>query len=200
MAGFPPASLDDMRARSLAVPFALIAGLAAPAAAEETLGHDQVELAKERRCVNLARDGGRQVLVNSCGACLVVKLQRSRPGGAFPTSRTYPIPPRSRVPLSFRGPGRTRLLSETPCRGAPEDAANAGEEQRAPECIRLLDLAGAGPSLFNTCRSCRTVVVERLGDGLKQPRQTYSITGKSHVPLPTAGASGARIVSDRPCR
>lgn len=74
------------------------------------------------RCVRLARDGvGNETLVNICSACVVAKVERRRPGNdsRTPTMRDFTIPTGSQQPLPFRGPGKTRILSETPCEGLP---------------------------------------------------------------------------------
>ena len=63
---------------------------------------------KVAKCVRLGKSGGRKTLINRCGDCRTVKLQRRRPGGDFPAVRTIKVPELYRIELSFRGPGRTR--------------------------------------------------------------------------------------------
>ena len=105
--------------------------------------------------------------------------------------------------LSFRGPGRTRILTDEPCRGAaPEDA---GEESpgdgRQAKCIHLRRTTGGPVVLFNGCRVCRAVVVERAAPGGARKTQTFAVAGRSSVPLARPGAPvQARIIAEKPCR
>lgn len=184
-----------------------VAALAGPAAGGEGPAGSLPEIARAQtraqKCVRLGTQAGRETLVNACPACRIVHLERKRPGGAFPAQRTYTVPERSRVTLSFRGPGRTRILSDEPCRGAaPEDA---GEEsfgtERQAGCIHLRRKKGGPVVLFNGCRACRAVVVERAGPGGARKTQTFAVAGGSSVPLARPGAPvQARIVAEKPCR
>ncbi len=182
---------------------AALAGPGGPAAGGEGPAAPLYEIARAQKCVRLGTQAGREILVNACPACRIVHLERKRPGGAFPAQRTYTVPERSRVTLSFRGPGRTRILSDGPCRGAaPEDAGeeSAGDERQA-ECIHLRRTKGGPVVLFNGCRACRAVVVERTGPGGALKTQTFAVAGGSSVPLARPGAPvQARIVAEKPCR
>ncbi len=182
---------------------AALAGPGGPAAGGEGPAGPLPEIARAQKCVRLATQAGREILVNACPACRIVHLERKRPGGAFPAQRTYTVPERSRVTLSFRGPGRTRILSDEPCRGAsPEDAGEAppGTERQA-KCIHLRHTKGGPVVLFNGCRACRAVVVERAGPGGARKTQTFAVAGGSSVPLARPGAPvQARIVAEKPCR
>ena len=158
---------------------------------------------RAQKCVRLGTQSGREILVNACPACRIVHLERKRPGGAFPAQRTYTVPESSRVTLSFRGPGRTRILTDEPCRGA--SPADAGEESpgtgRQAKCIHLRRTTGGPVVLFNGCRACRAVVVERAGPGGARKTQTFAVAGGSSVPLARPGAPvQARIVTEKPCR
>ena len=96
---------------------------------------------KVAKCVRLGKSGGRETLINRCGDCRTVKLQRRRPGGDFPAVRTIKVPELSRIELSFRGPGRTRIVSDQSCRGGGGPASGGrrpalhpaqGHEKRRP--------------------------------------------------------------------
>ena len=184
-----------------------VAALAGPAAAGEGPAGPLFEIARvqsrAQKCVRLGTQSGREILVNRCPACRIVRLERKRPGGAFPAQRTYTVPETSRVTLSFRGPGRTRILADEPCRGAsPEDA---GEETpgdgRQAKCIHLRRTKGGSVVLFNGCRACRAVVVERTGPGGVRKTLTFAVAGGSSVPLARPGAPvQARIITEKPCR
>jgi len=76
------------------------------------------------RCARMLRDGaGRETVLNACETCIIVKVERHRPGQnpGTPNQRDYIIPSGSHQPLSFRGPGLTRIVSEGVCPtpGAP---------------------------------------------------------------------------------
>ncbi len=162
-----------------------------------------LELIKGQRCVRLATQAGREILVNACQACRIVHLERKRPGGGFPAQRTYTVPESSRVTLSFRGPGRTRILSEGPCRAAApgETGEQTPGETREAKCIHFRQSMGGPVVLFNSCQACRAVVVERAGPAGARNRQTFAVAGGSSVPLARPGAPvQARIVTEKPCR
>jgi hypothetical protein len=180
-----------------------VAALAGPAAGGEGPAGPVFEIARVQKCVRLGTQAGREILVNTCPACRIVRLERKRPGGAFPAARTYTVPERSRVTLSFRGPGRTRILTDEPCRGAsPEDAGEASPgDGRQAKCIHLRRTEGGQVVLSNGCRACRAVVVERAGPGGARKTQTFAVAGGSSVPLARPGAPvQARIVAEKPCR
>ena len=184
-----------------------LAGSGGPAAGGEGPAGRLPEIARAQsraqKCVRLGTQAGREILVNRCPACRIVRLERKRPGGGFPAQRTYTVPETSRVTLSFRGPGRTRILTDGPCRGAsPEDA---GEELpgdgRQAKCIHLRRKKGGPVVLFNGCRACRAVVVERAAPGGTRKTQTFAVAGRSSVPLARPGAPvQARIITEKPCR
>ena len=70
------------------------------------------------RCTRIVQDqAGRETVVNVCKECVTVNLERRRPGTGLrtPDMRSYNLPPASRQPLAFRGPGVTRIMGETPC-------------------------------------------------------------------------------------
>ncbi len=180
-----------------------LAGPGGPAAGGKGPAGPLLEIARAQKCVRLGTQAGREILVTACPACRIVHLERKRPGGTFPAQRTYTVPERSRVTLSFRGPGRTRILSDGPCRGAaPEDAGEKppGTERQA-KCIHLRRTKGGPVVLFNGCRACWSVVVERAGPGGARKTQTFAVAGQASVPLARPGAPvQARIVAEKPCR
>ena len=76
------------------------------------------------RCARMLRDAaGRETVLNACETCIIVKVERHRPGQNLgtPNQRDYIIPSGSHQPLPFRGPGLTRIVSEGTCPtpGAP---------------------------------------------------------------------------------
>ena len=60
----------------------------------------------------------------------VVNITRKRPGNAVPVTRTYNVRPNSKIDLPFRGPGRSRITSELPCKGDPGAPENLVDPDR----------------------------------------------------------------------
>lgn len=146
------------------------------------------------------RDGpGRELLYNACNECRIAKVERTRPGSTFPASRTYTIPPKSRTQLSFRGPGQTRIVSDTAC-DIPAPTAVTPAQQAAPTCTQLMRRGDGMMVAANLCESCRSMVLERsMPDGSTQ-QETFLIDGRGTVPVPSLGAARARILTDGACR
>jgi len=88
------------------------------------------------RCVRVMRDQvGRETLVNTCTKCVLVKIERRRPGNPnlTPTMRDFTVPRGAKQPLSFRGPGKTRIMSEMDCHALPPQSVNPpGQSSRSP--------------------------------------------------------------------
>jgi len=83
-----------------------------------TLASDPAQALPINRCARLMSDqAGRETIANACNTCIIVKVERRRPGQTLgtPTIRDFTIPQGSNQPLPFRGPGRTRVMSEAPC-------------------------------------------------------------------------------------
>jgi len=75
------------------------------------------------KCVSIIRDRqvSRETIVNRCGECRTVKVERQRPGSAsgVPSLRTFTLPPGAAQPLPFRGPGSSRISADMACRPTP---------------------------------------------------------------------------------
>ncbi|MCK5167224.1 MAG: hypothetical protein KAQ66_07885 [Rhodospirillaceae bacterium] len=72
------------------------------------------------KCARIIKNSvGSETLLNRCDACMKIKVERRRPGnsGATPTMRDYTMPQGSSQPLPFKGPGGTRIVAESPCKG-----------------------------------------------------------------------------------
>jgi hypothetical protein len=177
------------------LPFALaLPALAALTLAALTL---QPQRAEASQCIALTHQQGQEMLVNSCGSCRIVNVDRLRPGMDKATSHTYTLPTGVPLPLSFRGPGTTRIMSEKPCdNAAPQGNANADDGKN---CVSFQHNPEAGTVMLNGCRVCRLVVVERVDASGGQKYNRYSLVANSYVPLRADGAASARIVSDGPC-
>ena len=76
------------------------------------------EAVQLNRCARLMENAaGRQAIANICSTCITVKVERHRPGQAkgIPNYREFTIPRGGNQPLPFRGPGRTRIVTEGEC-------------------------------------------------------------------------------------
>ncbi len=149
---------------------------------------------KAAKCVRLGKSGGRETLTNRCGECRTVKLQRRRPGGNFPAVRTATVPGLSRIELSFRGPGRTRIVSDQSCRAA-QDPAPGNDGQR---CTRLKVMKNGTLALVNQCAICRMAVVERAQPGGGRKMRTVAVD--AHAAVPIGGEGQARVLTEKSCR
>ena len=150
------------------------------------------------QCVGINHQRGQEVLVNTCGSCRVVDIERRRPGMDKPTNHTYTLPTGVPLPLSFRGPGSTRVSSEKPCdnMAAPQGNANADDGK---QCVTFQQNPKAGTVMLNGCNACRLVVVERTDSAGGEKHNRYSLVGNSYLPIRAERSTGARIVSDGPC-
>ena len=155
-----------------------------------------LERVKALSCVRLAKRSGREIVVNTCGACRVVKVSRKRPGSNPASSRSYTLARSSSMPLPFRGPGRTRLLGHSPCRGKEAPVAEVSDRR----CVGLRKNGKGKTVLVNGCQVCRTVKLERIHATGQRSIQTYTIARNAYVPAPPRGAKEARVLSDRNCR
>lgn len=147
-------------------------------------------------CVRMIAGPSGEVLVNGCGVCRRVGVERTRPGAQFPAARTAVVPPNGRIELDFLGPGRTRLVSEEACRGSAESATPAADGR---QCVQFGRSKGAFV-LVNGCSQCRSVVVERMDAAGRRDQATYLIGAKSVLPYSPAGAAKAAIAADTACR
>lgn len=150
------------------------------------------------QCVGVAYQKGQEVLVNSCGSCRVVDVERRRPGMDKPTNHTYTLPAGVPLPLSFRGPGSTRVSTEKPCDNMAPAQGNANADD-GKACVSFQQNPKAGTVMLNGCNSCRLVVVERTDTAGGEKHNRYSLVGNSYLPIRADGATSARIVSDGPC-
>lgn len=159
------------------------------------------------KCSRLLKTAGGEQLINSCNSCRIVKIQRKRPGAGAPINRTYTVPEKTTTNLSFRGPGRSRIISDTSChRGTAEQRgteSNPSPERVSKRCVLMqrTEKAGiTGLALANTCTDCRIVVVDRVDSVGSRRSQNIVISGKSIVPLPSKGATKTGIMTEKSCK
>ncbi len=173
---------------------ALAAGTLTPPAAS----------AAPNKCTRLLPTGGREVIINMCNACRIVNITRKRPGNAVPVTRSYNVQPKSKITVPFRGPGRSRITSELPCKGEPGAARNLMDpepEKKKPEvCVALEKSRDGGVLLVNTCTVCKAALIERQDlSGGNPNRQAYKVEAKSAVPVPQNGAARVGFLAEVDC-
>jgi hypothetical protein len=154
-------------------------------------------------CVRLVPGPGGETLVNQCNACRVVTVHRSRSGSATPTQRSFTVHPSMPVAVTFKGSGRSRLMSEAPCEGTPDAPVNIVNPQVTPtppelKCTKLYRVENR-IMMLNGCDECRKIAVARYGTGGGEARMNYELKGKSSTPLEALGAAGARVVGESSC-
>ena len=160
--------------------------------------------AQAGECTRLLPGPTGETLVNQCNVCRTVSLLRSRTGNSNPTQRTFTVYPGMPLDVPFKGPGRSRILSDVPCEGTPNAPTNIvnpkAEAAPPPEpvCVNLYNAAGQ-ILMLNACEACREVTVARIGQGGGEARTNYTLKGKSRLPLDAMGAASARLVGEKRC-
>jgi len=156
------------------------------------------------RCVRIQRQGNIETLINSCNVCQVATITRSRPGSQVPTGRQINVQARSTFPGPFRGPGRSRITSERPCKGERGGQRDLLEEfnqpNAAPKCVNMERSADNGVTLVNTCGECRAVAIERIVASNGQRARDYLVlAGRGRIPVASKGYSSVGLLAEIPC-
>ena len=161
------------------------------------------EKAAAEECVRLVPGPSGETLVNQCNACRHVTLLRSRSGNANSTQRSFTVHPGIPVAVPFKGSGRSRMVSESPCEGTPDapvNIVNPAPQAAEPEpvCVKLFRIQDR-VMMLNGCDFCRKITVARTGPGGGEARMSYDLKGKGSLPLEPLGAAGARIAGEGRC-
>jgi hypothetical protein len=160
------------------------------------------------QCTRLLPTGGREVIINQCNKCRVVNITRKRPGNAVPVTRTYNMRPKSKIDLPFRGPGRSRITSELPCKGDPGAAINLADPDRGKKkarrkgetCVAMEQAPGGGIRLVNSCKVCKAALIERQdAAGGNGKRQAYKVSPNTPLPVPSLGAAQMALLAEVAC-
>ncbi len=151
------------------------------------------------KCARMYSQQIREFVVNSCNTCRRVAVQRRRVGlYSAPIMRTYDLQPKTKFPLPFKGPGRSKIASDVPCR----DQAGGGQNILKPSQIQTLDQPKNcissrnnrkfGLTLINNCRECRTVALASYSrSGKLNRRRFYKL--KPHKRIHIRSSQGSRI-------
>lgn len=155
-------------------------------------------------CIDIVKRGGREVIVNTCAACLEVGVSRERRNNQAPTSRKYIVQARSSFKLPFKGPGRTRLGYARPCKGnggIPNLANPQASVTDPANCVEIdKDQNSGAVFLVNTCGGCRSTGLERFNRaGQSLGRQVMLLGGKQRAVIPPRGAARVGLLGDSPC-
>lgn len=178
----------------------LVAGLALGVTALSPLAAD----AAANKCTRLLPTGAREVIINQCSQCRIVNITRKRPGNAVPVSRSFTVLGQSQMTVPFRGPGRSRITSELPCKGDPGAAINLidpAPKKKAPKvCVALEKSKDGGVLLVNSCAVCKAAMIERRNRAGGNPkRQAYRVEAKSSLPVPQNGAAKVGYLAEVDC-
>ncbi len=181
-------------------PLIILAGLALAAG---TLTPPPASAAPNK-CTRLLPTGGREVIINTCNKCRIVNIIRKRPGNAVPVTRSYNVQAKSKITVPFRGPGRSRITSELPCKGEKGAAINlmdpAPKKKEPKVCIALEKSKDGGILLVNSCTVCKAALIERQNQAGGNPkRQAYKVEAKSTVPVPQNGAAKIGYLAEVAC-
>jgi len=154
-------------------------------------------------CTRMTRQGNIETLFNTCNTCRVVGLMRQRAGNALPVRRQFSLAPRSKFPVPFRGPGRTRITSDTPCKGEANALANPQQSQQAKsvkQCVQLKQSSSGNVVLVNSCKSCRGVAINRMNiSGHSLGQQAYKLYPQAVVAVKSKGAARVALVGEVAC-
>ena len=151
------------------------------------------------QCARLFAKNYREFVFNTCNSCRRVAIRRRRIGTrTAPVMRTYDLQPNSKFPLPFKGPGRSRVTSDVPCRdeaGGGRDIFNPGKGRRTKQsqtCVSSLNNGTLGITLVNKCGECRAVALRRYSrSGESIGHRFYKL--KPHNSMRILPKGGARM-------
>lgn len=176
-------------------PFLLLALWAAMAATPARAAGD--------RCVVVIPQQGNEALYNGCNECRMIQVTRARSGGGIQGQRSYAVPAKSRVDLTFAAPGKTRILTERPCGVEKPDAPYPNAPEMGGDqakCVQLSMMKGNKPAMVNSCPACRMVELVYDIRNVGQKRETNMISPSAVAVLqPHPEATNVIILSDRAC-
>lgn len=165
-----------------------------------------VAVSAAERCIMLQRQGNIETLVNVCSVCRSVTLMRSRPGNGVPVNRTLDIQAGTTFPGPFRGPGRTRIMSDRLCPSEQGGTKNLLDTMNTPPspvktCVSLEQNRQKGVVLVNRCSECKAVAIERwTGSSGNRVRDYVEVAPQKTRPLSSKGFSQVGLLGEVACR
>ncbi len=166
------------------------------------IGVDATDAAN--RCVRIHRQGNIETLINRCDVCQVATITRSRPGSEVPTGRQLNVQANSTFPVPFRGPGRSRITGQHPCKGERGGQKDLLEEfskpNSEPKCVTMERTGNSSIALINRCGECRAVAIERVREENGQRARDYMlIVGRGRLPVRSQGYSSVGLLAEIAC-
>jgi hypothetical protein len=146
------------------------------------------------QCVQVANRVGGDILVNTCDECRIAYIEHQRRGQGIPLNRSYRVPAKGKMELSFVGSGKTRVTSDGPC-----DPNKPAAIDDVKDCAKLAAGKNGEPALINACPVCRGVVIERVGSNGRRDRETFALSPRTMLPVARRGAAQIKIVSEMAC-
>jgi len=169
---------------------------------EQSINPSIVQIAV-KKCSRLIRQGGREIIANSCNVCRLVSITRKRPGNPAPVARSLTVQPRSTLKVPFYGPGASRITSEQACPGTAGDAPNLTDTRKPKQkisCVKIEQTNQGGILLFNSCKVCRAVAIERqTNTGRSMGREYYKVNPGYKTPVRRKNADQVALLADIPC-
>ena len=157
------------------------------------------------KCARLLPPGAPEVIINQCSKCRIVNIIRKRPGNAVPVSRSFNVQSNSQITVPFRGPGRSRIISERACKGDPGAPINLADpnprKKKAPEkCIGMQQTSSGGITLVNKCKACKAALIERQNrTGGNGKRHAYKVAPQSAIEVLSKGAAQIALLAEVDC-
>ena len=159
------------------------------------------------RCAHLIAKNYREFVFNYCNSCRRVGIRRRRIGTRnAPVMRIYDLQPNSKFSLPFKGPGRSRVTSDVPCRdkaGVGRDIINPGKGQRAKQpqtCVSWQNNGTLGITLVNNCGKCRAVALARYSrSGKPIGRHFYKLNPHKNMRILPKGGARISYLTDFTC-
>ena len=159
------------------------------------------------QCVHLTKKYGSEAIINRCTSCRSVGLTRRRPGIPAPIMRRYTIPANSKFPTPFRGPGQTRITSDTACKGSAKAQSfnlktkRDSSQNSGNRCVALKQMTNGQTFLVNSCHSCRGVAIERMNSaGRSLGRQIFKLKPLAASHVDNLGASRVGLIGEVSCK
>ena len=159
------------------------------------------------QCARLIAKNYREIVVNNCNSCRRVAIRRRRIGTrTAPVMRIYDLQPNSKFPLPFKGPGRSRVTSDVPCRdetGGGRDIFNPRKGQQAKQsqtCVSSQNNGSLGITLVNNCGECRAIAVAHYSrSGKSIGRRFYKLKPHRNIRILPKGAARIHYLTEFNC-
>lgn len=152
------------------------------------------------KCIHIVRQANIETLVNRCDQCKIAMLMRTRPGGAIPVTRQFPVLARSTAPVPFKGSGQSRIKSERLCPRDRGKAEAAAKQPKSNKCVTLEQSGSLGAVLINRCGECRAAAIQRSNDNQATGVRDYmKLQSGQRKAISSNGYSSVGLLGEIPC-